>query len=101
MTLVCTLLNCPTTYERTHALFDDAFSSYRMVNVLSKGREFALGNKCGITREEFSYPLLEGEEKAIEYLVTPLKSDIDEEIIGHLKITLAKRLLFSTNLYKL
>jgi D-alanyl-D-alanine carboxypeptidase len=101
MTLVCTLLNCPTTYERTEKLLDDAFSSYKMKKLLSCGQEFKVQSTIGVVREEFFYPLLEGEIKALEYLITPIKNKVDEEIIGHLKISLAKRLLFSTNLYKL
>lgn len=101
MTLVCTLLNCPTTYERTEKLLDDAFSSYKMKKLLSCGQEFKVQSTIGVVREEFFYPLLEGEIKALEYLITPIKNKVDEEIIGHLKIFLAKRLLFSTNLYKL
>lgn len=101
MTLVCTLLNCPTTYERTSELLDDAFSAYHMTKLLACGDKFPVNDGIAITREEFYYPLLQGEEEAIEYLVVPTKNNIDKEIIGHLEIRLAKRLLFSTNLYKL
>ena len=98
MKLVSVLLNCPTTYERTAELFDDAFSSYRNIKLLSKGESFSVDGIKGISHEEFFYPLLQGEESVIEYCITPLKN---KEIIGLLEITLAKRLLFSTNLYKL
>jgi D-alanyl-D-alanine carboxypeptidase len=101
MTLICTLLNCPTTYERTCELFDDAFFAYRMVKLLSVGEEFSVDSQIGRVREEFAYPLLEGEKEAVEYHVQPAKVAHDKEIIGVLEITLAKRLLFSTNLYKL
>ena len=101
MTLVCTLLNCPTTYERTSNLFEDAFSSYRMEKLISKDETFRVGEEKGISHEEYSYPLLDGEKEALEYCVTPQQSEIDKEIIGVLEISLAKRLLFSTNLYKL
>jgi D-alanyl-D-alanine carboxypeptidase len=101
MTLVCTLLNCPTTYERTSELFDDAFAAYQMVKLVAKGDRFFVDGKEGIVKEEFSYPLLDGEKEALEYRITPVKRKENKEIIGYLEITLAKRLLFSTNLYKL
>ena len=101
MMLVCALLNCPTTYERTMQLFDDAFSSYKMIKLLRPGEGFQVNEKMGYTKEEFSYPLMDGESEALEYLVTPIKNDFKKEILGVLEIRLAKRLLFSTNLYKL
>lgn len=101
MTLVCTLLNCSTTYERTTELLDDAFSAYSMRKLLSKEEKISLDGKTCVSREEFFYPLSEGEFEAIEYQIIPKKAKEDKEIIGHLEITLAKRLLFSTNLYKL
>ena len=101
MTLVCTLLNCATTYERTMELFDDAFSAYKMVKLVNDGELFTVDGKQAISKEEYSYPLLEGEEEALEYCIVPTKRMDDKEIIGHLKIFLSKRLLFLTNLYKL
>ena len=101
MCLICTLLNCPTTYERTCALFDDIFSAYTMVKLLEKGEKFVLDGRECIAMEEFSYPLLEGEESGIEYQIYPAKEGGNKEILGYLEFTLAKRLLFSTNLYKL
>ena len=101
MMLVCTLLNCPTTYERTIELFDDAFSSYKITKLLSIGQTFHVHHDLACVREEFSYPLMEGESEALEYVVNPIKKGVEKEIIGVLEISLAKRLLFSTNLYKL
>lgn len=101
MMLICTLLNCPTTYERTIQLFDDAFASYKMTKLLSVGERFEVSESMGYTKEEFSYPLMAGECEALEYLVMPTKNDFAKEILGVLEIRLAKRLLFSTNLYKL
>ena len=101
MMLVCSLLNCPTTYERTMELFDDAFSSYKMKTLLSKGQKFQVLENLACTREEFFYPLMDGEGEALEYVVTPIKNEVEKEIIGVLEISLAKRLLFSANLYKL
>ena len=101
MMLVCTLLNCPTTYERTSRLLDDAFACYQMTKLLSEGEKFSVDNTLGVSLEEFSYPLSKGEEEAVEYRITPLTMHENKEIIGHLEISLSKRLLFSTNLYKL
>ena len=52
----------------------------------------------GKVKEDFYYPLMEGEENQIE---TVVKGVDDKEIIGQIEIYLAKRLLFSGNLYKL
>ena len=101
MMLVCTVLNCPTMYERTSQLLDDAFSAYQMVQLMDKGEKFLVGDRYGVVRESFSYPLLQGEEEAVEYDISPSENCFNHEIIGHLKITVAKRLLFLTNLYKL
>ena len=101
MMLVCTVLNSPQMYERSTQLLDDAFHAYKTVKLLSDGDEFIAGEKQGQTKAEFSFPLLEEEKELIEYKVTPQNGLGDEEIIGQLEIWLAKRLLFSTKLYKL
>lgn len=101
MTLVCTVLNSPQMYERSAQLLDDAFNAYETVKLLSVGDEFSLGTKRGKTSVEFSFPLLKEEKELIEYKVTPQNGFGNEEIIGQLEILLAKRLLFSTKLYKL
>ena len=109
MTLVCTLLNCPTTYERTAQLIDDAFESYEYKPVLSENEVFTLGEgKERIeaqVRSGFSYPLMEEETQFIERKTlanfSSLKKRKKGEIVGQIQIYLAKQLLFSTNLYKL
>ena len=109
MTLVCVLLNCPTTYERTATLFDDAFSAYKYTEILAKNSIFTIqdGNKsvgCKVT-ESFCYPLLDAEKGCIEFRTQVTENSIKEkksnEIVGQIEIYLTKRLLFSTNLYKL
>ena len=101
MTLICTVLNCPTMYERTTKLLDDAFASYKNVKLLSYGQVFNV-EKCNAeSRAEFFYPLLKEEKDLLEYKIGASKSNTDKEILGQLEIRLAKRLLFSTNLYKL
>ena len=101
MTLVCSVLNSPQMYERSAQLLDDAFHAYENVKLLSKGEEFSVEGKRAKINEEFSFPLLEEEKELLEYKITPQKELYNKEIIGQLEILLAKRLLFSTNLYKL
>ncbi len=109
MTLVCSLLNCPTTYERTIQLFNDAFSTYRYETLLSQMEEFCVGEGKeqvqARAKTEFSYPLIEEEKQFIEMKTNPISKTLKKkksgEIVGQIEIYLAKQLLFSTNLYKL
>ncbi len=105
MTLVCTVLNCGPMYERSSVLLSDAFNAYEYVSILEKEEIFSVadGKKAvtGYVKEEYSYPLMKEEIDLLEYRATPKKSENQEEIIGELEIYLAKRLLFSTKLYKL
>lgn len=109
MTLVCTLLNCPTTYDRTAELLDDCFAKYKQVELLSPAHTFVLQDgKTKITavaKESFSYPLLNEETEYLEKVVTPVKESLkrkkNDEIVGQIAIYLSKRLLFFANLYKL
>lgn len=109
MTLVCSVLNCPTTYERSATLLDDAFKAYEMVTLAEKEQVFQVGEgknvKKGVLGQSFRYPMLEAEKEWVEMKTYPVKkgkiSADGREIIGKLEIYLAKRLLFSGNLYKL
>ena len=105
MTIVCSVLNSPMMYERSASLLDDAFSAYSYTKLLSKDDEFIVqnGNRTqkACVKEEFYYPLLDGELENIEIEVLPIKDNFNREIIGQIQISLAKRLLFSGNLYKL
>lgn len=101
MTLVCSVLSSPQMYERSAALLDDAFNAYENVKLLSIGQEFSVEGKRAKTSQEFTFPLIKEEKELIEYKILPLNRLDNEEIIGQLEILLAKRLLFSTNLYKL
>ena len=101
MTLVCSVLNSPQMYERSAELLDDAFEAYENVKLVSKGEVFSVEGKGAKTNEEFIFPLLEEEKELLEYKITPQNRYDNKEIIGQLEILLAKRLLFSTNLYKL
>lgn len=108
MTLVCTVLNCPTMYERSAKLLDDAFSAYHYATVLPSNEPLKItdGRKewYGCARQDFRYPLLE-EEKHLLQIKTHAKSkncsQKDDQIVGEFEIYLAKQLLFSGNLYKL
>lgn len=109
MTLICTVLNCPMTYERSIQLLEDAYEAYKLKNILQKGDVFELSNGKSVikavAREEFSYPLSDGEESQLEFCISNVKNRLfiakNDKIVGQIEIYLAKRLLFSTNLYKL
>lgn len=105
MTLICSVLNSPMMYERSRILLDDAFSAYSYVKLLSLSDVFEVerGSHCikACVREEFSYPLLQDELEWVEMHVLPQNESTDKEIVGQIQITLAKRLIFSGNLYKL
>ena len=109
MTLICTLLNCPTTYERTMKLLDDAFSAYHLEQLLSKERVFTLmigGKEIKATaNQDYFYPLLKEELDLVEIQTSVIEKEKNLKktggIIGNFKIYLAKQLLFSGNLYKL
>ena len=101
MMLVCSVLNSPQMYERAAQLLDDAFNTYKNVKLVSANQEFSIEGKRAKVNEEFTFPLLEEEKDWIEYRILPQNRLDNEEIIGQLEILLAKRLLFSANLYKL
>ncbi len=105
MTLVCTVLNSPNMYERTAALLDDAFSAYSYTQIIQKGEELPIAGTqtSGTTDVAFYYPLLDGERELIEIRTRARTQKRVEkrEIVGEFEIYLAKRLLFSGNLYKL
>ncbi len=109
MTLICTLLNCSNTYERTAELLNDAFAHYHNEKLLARNTQYEVfdGDKKykGIVKEDFYYPLLAEEMQLVEIQALPTISPINQqeegEIIGQIQIRIAKHLLFSTNLYKL
>ncbi len=109
MTLICTVLGCSPMYERSSTLLSDAFAAYAYESILQPEEIFAVDNgkksTQGYVKEGFSYPLMQAEKEVLEYksigYKTPQKKENGEEILGQLEIYLAKRLLFSTNLYKL
>ncbi len=101
MTLVCVVLNCPTTYERSIALLDDAFAAYSNTKLLGKDEVLQFENKKGVAKKDYYYPLLKEEKELVEVRTTPPLSTKNKEIVAQFEIYLSKRLLFSGNLYKL
>lgn len=107
MTLVCTVLGCPTTYERSIKLLDDAFASYQNERLVSANQVFTLkdGKTQAKADQDFDYPLLKEEKDLVEIKVKELenagKNQKSGEIVGQFEIYLLKHLLFSGNLYKL
>ncbi len=105
MTLVCSVLNCPTTYERSTKLLDDAFKTYDYEKILDTEQRFfvEIGKEkipCKAEKDLY-YPLLKEEKDLIEIKTIAKKTKKKEKIVGQVEIYLAKRLLFSGNLYKL
>ncbi|MBE5746707.1 MAG: D-alanyl-D-alanine carboxypeptidase [Clostridiales bacterium] len=102
MTVICTVLSCPDMYAYSAQLLSDAFSAYRYVKIVDKAQEFTVGDGKnavkGRLNEDFYYPMMDGEENQLEINIKPCFST---EIVGQIEIYLAKRLLFSGNLYKL
>ena len=101
MELVCTVLNSPPMYERSTQLLNDAFEAYSYEKIIDEKQIFTIqGQECCACQNVY-YPLMQGEMDAIEILIVPVNSSKKREIIGQIQISLAKRLIFSGNLYKL
>lgn len=101
MRLVSVVLNSPMMFERSADLLDGAFTAYRWTKVLSKGERISENNVTGVAREDFYYPLSEGEYEHVERRIKPVLKKNKQGIVGEFEIYLTKRLLFSGNLYKL
>ena len=109
MTLVSTVLNCPTTYERSCMLLEDAFSQYSYEKLLDAGTPITVKTDKtelqAITKRDYFYPLLLEEKELVEIRVVPSENCSNrakkDEIIGQFELYLSKQLLFSGNLYKL
>lgn len=102
MTVICTVLSCPDMYRVSNNLIKDVFSSFRYKKIIGKEDVFNIvsGDKniCGKIKEDFYYPMMEGEENQLEIITKPINNG---EIVGQIEIYLSKRLLFCENLYKL
>jgi D-alanyl-D-alanine carboxypeptidase len=101
MRLICTVLNCSDMYERSKRLLDDGFSKYHNREILRSGTTLAFDGGEGIVQETYAYPMMEGEEAQVEIVAKAHSSPKNKKIVGQFQIYLAKRLLFSGNLYKL
>ncbi len=102
MTLICTVLNCAPMYERSKALLEDAFLTYKLTPLITEGAELLVGKEKGVVKEIYYYPLAQGEEEQLEIRTFPAKKGREKsKILGQFGIYLSKRLLFSGNLYKL
>lgn len=101
MKIVCTVLNCPTMYERSERLLTDAFSRFKRTRILKKGDIVEFDGGRGIADNDYYYPLSDGEQEHLEIIAKPLNSKENKKIVGEFQIYLTKRLLFSGNLYKL
>ncbi len=103
-TLVCTVLSCADMYNRSIELFNSCFSTYKREKIIDKEQVFSVSDNEkiyeGKTKQDFYYPLCEGEKEHIETIIRQ-KNGKNQEIIGEIEIYLLKRLIFSGNLYKL
>ena len=103
-TLVCTVLSCADMYNRSIELFNSCFSTYKREKIIDKEQVFSFTYNENIikgkTKQDFYYPLCDGEKEHIETVIRP-KIEKNKEIIGEIEIYLLKRLIFSGNLYKL
>ena len=106
MTLICVVLHCQPMYERSAQLMNDAFETYTLAPLVQQDEKLFLYNgdkkQTGIVKENYYYPLSDGEKEQLEIITAPSSiTRKDKEIIGQFQIYLSKRLLFSGNLYKL
>ncbi len=101
MRLICTVLNCADMYNRSVSLLNDAFKKYENKTILQKGTVLSFDGGQGLVDENYSYPMMDGEEDHIEIVAKPLDSKENKKIVGQFEIYLTKRLLFSGILYKL
>ena len=101
MRIVSVVLNSPMMYERSAELLSDAFHTYSMRKLVTKGESISDGNVIGRSETEFYYPLSEGELAHVERRIRKYSPINNKKIVGQFEIYLTKRLLFSANLYKL
>lgn len=99
--IVCTVLNCADMYNRSVSLLNDAFDKYENKTILQKGTVLSFDGGQGVVDKNYSYPIMDGEDAHIEIVAKPLHCKENKKIVGQFEIYLAKRLLFSGNLYKL
>ncbi|MBE5744585.1 MAG: D-alanyl-D-alanine carboxypeptidase [Clostridiales bacterium] len=105
MCVISCVLNCPSMYERSKKLLQDSLSSYQYEKIIDASVPLNIEGSTirGIADKDYYYPLLKEEKGLIEirtYAHENMRIE-NREIVGKFEIYLAKRLLFSGNLYKL
>lgn len=112
MQVVCVVLNCKPMFEQTEALLDNAFDTYRMVEILKPNQTAGqvkvdgddnINNVDCYVKGGFSYPLANGEINDIK-ITTKLDSEINapfkkDTICGEINVTLGKHLIFCGKTY--
>jgi len=110
LNLISIVLGCQDMYNVSQVNFESTFSNYRMTNLCDENTfEYILtlngskGNCIGRVNSSFSYPLKDGEEKAIRTVIIkdnnlklPLKKG---DKIANMQIYLENQLIFSQNIY--
>ncbi|MBQ8374613.1 MAG: D-alanyl-D-alanine carboxypeptidase, partial [Clostridia bacterium] len=95
LTLVCTVLNCPTMYERTKQLLDDAFAAYTNYMLIGASEQVSIeinGKRVNATTgKDIYYPLMEEEKPLLERVIKPKRSKENDKIVGEIEIYLLKR----------
>lgn len=97
MEIVCVLLNCPETYERTEELLDSVYSEYQMIPLCDpslpfEGYRIEYGFAYPLRKEELEHVRIEG----VSTMPCPEKKG---EVAGQMLIYLENSLIFSQNLY--
>ena len=112
MELVCVLLNCNPMFEDCEKLLEKGFSEFEMVDLVEPylTKEVALNNSEEkflkvYSRRGFSYPIKNEEKTNINIevdlpnlLTAPIKRN---QVVGEIRVSLAKKLIFSENLYSI
>ena len=101
MHVVGVVLHSPMMFERSKQLLNDAFQTYTMTRLIDKGETLQNENVIGECDRDCYYPLCDGEKQHVECRIQPCSTKNKRNIVGQFEIYLAKRLLFSGNLYKL
>ncbi|MCR5553703.1 MAG: D-alanyl-D-alanine carboxypeptidase [bacterium] len=112
MEIVCVLLNCNPMFEDCEKLLEKGFSEFEMVDLIEPylTKEVALNNSEEkylkvYSRRGLSYPLKNEEKTNVNIeidlpnsLTAPLKRN---QVVGEIRVSLAKKLIFSENLYSI
>ena len=107
--LICVLLNCPSTYERTEELIDCVREKYEYYPVFKCGEcvaTYTLENGSSLpcyVKQDMYYPLTNEEVDKLKYVVKfdeKIKKPVKfEQKVGTIQILLEKQLLFEQKIY--